>query len=217
MRRPRIAYTVVAISVIIAAITAAGSAHGAPYRSGPTHSTSVSADGTAIISTLTDATFARTPNGVDVVDDTGRVIDHIDSTVDLDDAAVPLRTTVSDDGRVATIAPVLTDRMRSGIARDTQPVSARKDRAFDTMIWHVANGLNRAGTVGVGIGAAIGAVVGGLAGLVVGCAVVAGCVWLGVAGAAGGAAVGAAIGGTVGTGYGDPRAGQAVLDWVTTR
>ncbi|MGV9482316.1 hypothetical protein ACWDNR_23075, partial [Gordonia aichiensis] len=50
--------------------------------------------------------------------------------------------------------------------------------------------------------------VGALAGLVVGCIVIVGCVW--------GAGVGAAIGAVVGINNGDPRAGQAILNWINT-
>ncbi|WP_174344031.1 hypothetical protein [Gordonia soli] len=173
-------------------------------------------DGSTITTTLTVATFQKKAGDVIVVDRRGTTIDRIADRIMLDGQTVPLRTTVSDDGRKATFTPRFTKETRAALARGMHPVSGQKDRAFRDMLFHVANGLNRAGTVSTVAGAAVGAAVGGVVGLIAGCLIVTGCIWWGVVGLGIGAAAGAGIAGSIGTTYGDPLAGQAVLDWLRT-
>ncbi|MGJ0117736.1 hypothetical protein ACQ7HM_00890 [Williamsia sp. MIQD14] len=170
----------------------------------------------AMTSTLSGATFARTSDGLVVTDDHGHAIDRVPAALALDGVDVPLRTTVAANGRTATIAPDLTPGVTAAIKRGAHPVSARKDRAYYAMLFHVANGLNRAGTVSAAAGAGVGTVVGAAVGLVVGCSVLGACL-LAIPAAAAGAAIGATVAGAIGTQYGDPKAAQSVLTWLTTR
>lgn len=172
--------------------------------------------GGAMTSTLSGAAFTRTPDGLVVTDDRGRAIDRVPASIPLDGVDVPMRTTVAADGRSATIAPDLTPTVTAAIKRGAHPVSARKDRAYYAMLFHVANGLNRAGTVSAAAGAGVGTVVGAAVGLVVGCSVLGACLLI-IPAAAAGAAIGATVAGAIGTQYGDPKAAQSVLTWLTTR
>ena len=192
-------------AVAAAAVMAVGvgSAHAVPPVQGaPTAMSVVSADGAHIVTTLTDATFVPAPvsDALSIVDRHGKIVETVSLAVPLNDQSVPLRAAVSADGSTATLTPVLSESARTEIAAGVRPVSAKKDRAFEQMIWHITNGWNRGGNVATAVGA--------LAGLIVGCIVIVGCVW--------GAGVGAAIGAVVGINNGDPRAGQAILNWINT-
>ncbi|MFD0927188.1 hypothetical protein [Williamsia deligens] len=172
--------------------------------------------GGGITSTVTNATFSPTPGALAVTDPRGTVLDRIPTSVVLNGVTVPLRTTVAADRRTATIDPVLNPALWSAIEHGRHPASARKDRAYYDMLFHVANGLNRAGTVSAAAGAGVGTAVGAAVGLVVGCTVFGACL-LAIPAAAAGAAIGGTVAGVVGTQYGDPRAAQSVLTWLSTR
>ncbi|MGU3293486.1 hypothetical protein [Williamsia sp. M5A3_1d] len=208
--------TSIAALVVTATVTVAGGgtavADAAPV---PSYRVTVGADG-AMTSTLTGATFTRTGDGLVVTDDRGRTIDLVPAAIPLGGADVPLRTSVAANARSATIAPDLTATVAAAIKRGAHPVSARKDRAYYAMLFHVANGLNRAGTVSAAAGAGVGTVVGAAVGLVVGCSIFGVCL-LAIPAAAAGAAIGATVAGAIGTQYGDPKAAQSVLTWLTTR
>ncbi len=216
MRYPGVMLITIAATMVALITAIAGTANATPTDTLPRHSTSISADGATITTVLTDATFRPTTRGLEVIDALGRPVDVVAERLTLNHTAVNLRTTVSADGRTATFHPNLTPQILAAIAPGVHPASAKKERELQDVIWHLANGLNRAGTVSAAIGAGVGAVIGGLVGLVAGCAVVAGCIWLGAAGIVVGAAVGAAVGGVAGVAYGDPRVGQAILDWINT-
>lgn len=194
--------TMTLAGVVTALLTVAtATAHGAPTSLTPSHHTSASADGSTITSVLTNATFGhQDANALTVLDRHGATIDRVDLTIPLNGIDVPLRAAVSTDRTTATLTPQLTPEMRTAIASGMHPVSAKKDRAYQQMIWHINNGWNRGG----GVATAVGAIVG----LIVGCLVLVGCIW--------GAGVGAAIGAVVGINNGDPQAGQAILTWINT-
>lgn len=200
LRRAAIAIAAVAITLLA---VATGTAHAAP-ASGPAPSamTTASPDGTRLITTLTNASFARTPAGdtLSIIGRDGRVLERVPLTVRLNGQNVALRPTVSADGRQATLTPTLLDATRAAIAAGMHPASAKKDRAYAQMIYHIQNGWNRGGNVATAVGA--------IAGLIIGCVVIVGCIW--------GAGVGAAIGAVVGINAGDPQAGQAILNWINT-
>ncbi|MDH3008073.1 MULTISPECIES: hypothetical protein [Gordonia] len=177
-----------------------GTAHGAPAPAAPSHLTIGSADGTSITSTLRNATFVSTGNELRVVDPSGRILERVALTLPLDRAVVPLRTQVSTDRTQATFTPILTPEARAAIAAGVRPASAKRDRAYQQMIWHINNGWNHGGNVATAIGA--------LAGLIIGCLVIVGCIW--------GAGVGAAIGAAIGISNGDPATAQSILDWINT-
>ncbi|MGK2320218.1 hypothetical protein [Gordonia rhizosphera] len=194
----------VTIALVAASVLtiAAGTANGAPISSVPSQLTKASADGKTIISVLRNATFATASdaNALIVLDRQGNVIDRVDLTIPLNGVRVPLRTTVSADRTTATLTPILTPQARAAIAAGMHPASAKKDRAYQQMIWHINNGWNRGGGVATAIGA--------IAGLIIGCVFLVGC--------PGGAGVGAAIGAVIGINNGDPQAGQAILNWINT-
>ncbi|MDL9944640.1 hypothetical protein QSJ19_03385 [Gordonia sp. ABSL11-1] len=193
---------IVAIAASTLTVVATATAHGAPSTGTPSHLTSAGGDGGSITSVLRNATFIPTPAGdeLTVVDPDGRTIDRVALTIPMGGAVVPLRANVSADRTSATFTPVITPQTRAAIAAGVHPVSAKKDRAYQKMIWHINNGWNRGG----GVATAVGAIVG----LIVGCLVIVGCIW--------GAGVGAAIGAAVGINNGDPQAGQAILTWINT-
>ncbi|WP_431309374.1 hypothetical protein [Gordonia sesuvii] len=188
--------------VVTALLTVStATAHGAPVSTAPSHLTSTSPGGTSITSVLQNASFvARDANALTVIDDNGRTIDSVGLSIPLNGVQVPLRAEVSADRSTATLTPMISPEMRAAIAAGMHPASAQKDRAWNRMIWHINNGWNRGG----GVATAVGAIVG----LIVGCLVIVGCIW--------GAGVGAAIGAVVGINNGDPRAGQAILNWINT-
>ncbi|MAU81735.1 MAG: hypothetical protein CME34_07660 [Gordonia sp.] len=180
---------------------ATATAHGAPTSLAASHHTFASTDGTSITSVLTNATFGQhDADALTVLDRHGNTIDRVALSIPLNGVDVPLRTTVSADRTTATLAPQITPEIRAAIAAGMHPASAKKDRAYQKMIWHINNGWNRGG----GVATAVGAIVG----LIVGCLVLVGCIW--------GAGVGAAIGAAVGINNGDPQAGQAILTWINT-
>lgn len=191
---------VVAIASIAMMTVAAATANGAPVSSAPTHLTKASADGTHITSVLTNATFASGQNSLTVRDRQGRTVQHVPLSVALNGVQIPLRANVSADRTTATLTPVLSAQSRALIARGLHPASAKKDRAYSSMMYH----LNRGWANGGGLFTAVGALIG----LVVGCIVIVGCIW--------GAGVGAVIGAAVGINQGDPQAGQSVLNWINT-
>ena len=208
--------TSVAVPAMVAAMVIGGSVSGAAGADpAPTYRVAVGHDG-SITSSLSGATFRPASDGLVVTDTRGHVLDRIPTSVPLDGTPVALRTTLGADGRTATLTPVLTTAVATTLKQGRHPASAAKDRAYYDMLFHVANGLNRAGTVAAAAGAGVGTVVGAAVGLVVGCTVFGACI-LAVPGAAVGAAVGAGVAGVVGTQYGDPRAAQSVLTWITTR
>nr|WP_064569809.1 hypothetical protein [Gordonia sp. LAM0048] len=189
------------MALAISALTISfGTANGAPAPAAPSHHSSASADGTSIISQLRNATFVAGEQELRVVDARGQTIERIGLVLPFDGAAVPMRAQVSADRNQATFTPILSPEARAAIAAGVHPASAKKDRAYQQMIWHITNGWNRGGNVTTAIGA--------LAGLVIGCIVIVGCVW--------GAGVGAAIGAVIGINNGDPRAGQSILNWINT-
>ena len=189
------------MALAISALTVSyGTAHGAPTPAAPSHFSSASADGTSITSQLRNATFVAGEQELRVIDSRGRTIERIGLVLPFDGAAVPMRAKVSADRTQATFTPILTPEARAAIAAGVRPASAKKDRAYQQMIWHITNGWNRGGNVTTAIGA--------LAGLIIGCIIIVGCVW--------GAGVGAAIGAVIGINNGDPRAGQSILNWINT-
>ncbi|WP_299576653.1 hypothetical protein [uncultured Williamsia sp.] len=214
--RVRARATSVAVPAVVAAMVIGGSVSGAAGAgTPPTYRVAVSDDGN-ITSALSGAVFRAAPDGLVVTDTRGRVLDRIPTSVPLDGTPVALRTTLGAGGRTATLTPVLPTAVATALKQGRHPVSKAKDRAYYDMLFHVANGLNRAGTVAAAAGAGVGTVVGAAVGLVVGCTVFGACL-LAVPGAAVGAAIGAGVAGVVGTQYGDPRAAQSVLTWITTR
>lgn len=199
MRYLRLTLLTLATIAVAAMTMAAGTANGAPSAVlTPTHLTSV--DNGTITSTLRNASFVEDAGALRVVDRTGKTVETVALSVPLNGVDVPLRADVSADGTSATLTPTLTDQARAAIAAGMHPASAAKDRAWAKMVWHINNGWNRGGGVATAVGALIG--------LVVGCIVIVGCIW--------GAGVGAAIGAVVGINNGDPRAGQAILNWINT-
>ncbi|MBE7193524.1 hypothetical protein [Williamsia serinedens] len=208
--------TSVVAPAVVAAMVIGGSVSGtAGADAPPTYRVAVTHDG-SITSALSGATFRQAPDGLVVTDPRGHVLDRIPTSVPLDGTPVSLRTSLGADGRTATLTPELPAAVATALRHGEHPVSAAKDRAYYDMLFHVANGLNRAGTVAAAAGAGVGTVVGAAVGLVVGCTVFGACI-LAVPGAAVGAAVGAGVAGAVGTQYGDPKAAQSVLTWITTR
>ncbi|WP_232717150.1 hypothetical protein [Gordonia metallireducens] len=189
--------TALAIAVLTISF---GTAHGAPAPAAPSHLSIASADGTSITSTLRNATFVSAGSELQVVDLNGRTLERVALTLPLNGATVPLRTQVSADRTQATFTPILTPEARAAIAAGVRPASAKKDRAYQQMIWHINNGWNRGGNVTTAIGA--------LAGLIIGCLVIVGCIW--------GAGVGAAIGAAIGISNGDPATAQSILNWINT-
>lgn len=186
-----------------AVIVAGGSAQAAPAVSAPATAVSTaSADGTQVITKVRNGHFAAAPvNGtLAVLDRTGRVAEQVPLTVALNGTDVALRTSVSADRSTATMTPVVSQQARSSIAFGMHPASAKKDRAYSAMIYHINNGWNRGGNVSTAVGAIVG--------LIVGCLVLVGCLW--------GAGVGAAIGAVVGINNADRQAAQSILDWINT-
>ncbi|MBD0860185.1 hypothetical protein IA539_03030 [Gordonia sp. zg691] len=200
MNRFRIAVLTIAGLAISMLTISFGTAHGAPAPAAPSHQSSASADGTSITSQLRNATFVAGERELRVVDNDGRTIDRVALTLPLNGIHVPMRAAVSADRTRATFTPILSPEARAAIAAGVRPASAKKDRAYQKMIWHITNGWNRGGNVTTAIGA--------LAGLIIGCIVIVGCIW--------GAGVGAAIGAVIGINNGDPRAAQSILDWINT-
>jgi hypothetical protein len=207
--------SVVAPAVIAAMVIGGGVSGTAGADAPPTYRVAVTHDG-GITSALTGAAFRQVADGLVVVDGSGRTRDRIPTSVPLDGTTVALRTSLGADGRTATLTPDLPPTVAQALQHGRHPASKAKDRAYYDMLFHVANGLNRAGTVAAAAGAGVGTVVGAAVGLVVGCTVFGACI-LAVPGAAVGAAVGAGVAGAVGTQYGDPGAAQSVLTWITTR
>ena len=206
--------TVVAVPAIVTTMVVGGSGT-AVADATPTYR--ITADRTGdITTTLAGGTFTRSTDALLIRDGRGTIVDRVPTSIPLNGTTVALRSEVAVDGRSATVVPELTPQIAAALRNGAHPVSAAKDRAFDDMLFHVANGLNRAGTVSAAAGAGVGAVVGAAVGLVVGCSVFGACILL-VPGAAVGAAVGAGVAGAAGTQYGDPRAAQSVLTWITTR
>ncbi|MGZ8180136.1 hypothetical protein ACXVUM_19620 [Williamsia sp. SKLECPSW1] len=205
-----------ATSIVVAATVVSGVVSGvADADPAPSYHVVVTQDG-SITSSLSGATFTRSQDGLVVTDPRGRVLDRVPTSVPLYGTPVALTTTLAADGHTATLTPQLPPAVAGALRHAEHPASAAKDRAYYAMLFHVANGLNRAGTVAAAAGAGVGTVVGAAVGLVVGCTVFGACI-LAVPGAAVGAAVGAGVAGAVGTQYGDPKAAQSVLTWITTR
>ncbi|MDS1116167.1 hypothetical protein RD149_20695 [Gordonia westfalica] len=198
MKRFRI-LSITASAIAMLAISF-GTAHGAPAPATPSHLSVASADGASITSTLRNATFVSADDGLHVVDRNGRILERVALTLPLSGAIVPMRAQVGADRTSATFTPILTPEVRAAIAAGVRPASAKKDQAFQKMVWHINNGWNRGGNVTTAIGA--------LAGLIIGCLVIVGCIW--------GAGVGAAIGAVIGIGNGDPATAQSILNWINT-
>lgn len=198
MRRFRLlSVTTLAVAMLTVSF---GTAHGTPAPAAPSHLSVASADGTSISSALKNATFVSAGDELRVVDLNGRTLERVALTLPLNGVNVPLQTRVSADRTQATFTPLLTPEARAAIAAGVRPASAKKDRAYQQMIWHITNGWNRGGNVTTAVGA--------LAGLIIGCLVIVGCIW--------GAGVGAAIGAAIGIGNGDPAAAQSILNWINT-
>lgn len=203
MGRIRSLALVIASMVITLLALATGTADAAPVSgAAPSYLAKTSADNKSIITTLTNATFARTvsDNSLVVLNRNGDRISTVPLTTTLNGVIVPLRQSVSADRTQATLTPDLTASARAAIAAGVHPASAKKDRAWNAMVWHITNGWNNGGAIATAVGALIG--------LVVGCLVILGCLWA--------AGVGAAIGAVIGIYNGDPYSAQAILNWINT-
>ncbi len=203
MRLIRSLALIISSTAITLLVLATGTAHAAPVSGlTPSYVASTSADKQSIITTLTNATIAHqvSGNNLVVVNRHGDAISTIPLSTTLNGVNVPLRQQVSADRTRVTLTPDLTASARAAIAAGVHPASAKKDQAWNSMVWHITNGWNRGG--------AIAAAVGALIGLVVGCLVILGCLWA--------AAAGAAIGAVIGINNGDPYAAQSILNWLNT-
>lgn len=197
--------------VLIAAITVAAlvagftysPARATPAYATPTYVAQLAPGGSVVTAHLTGARFAPTPVGgqVAILDRAGGVLEQVALVTELNGVAVPLRVSVGADRSTATFTPLLSDAMLQSIRQSAHPVSAKKDKAYMNMMWHLNNGWNRGN-------AAVTTAVGALIGFAVGFLLIGG--WLITT------PIGAAIGAAVGINAGDPKAGQSVLDWINT-
>ncbi|MEP9415675.1 hypothetical protein ABLE92_15185 [Gordonia sp. VNQ95] len=204
-------YAVMSIAAVVATalVVPVATAHAAPAvaatqaATAPTYRAELAPDGSSVAVRLADATFAPTPvdGTLSIRDESGVVRETVALQTELNGVVVPLRPAVSADGSTVTLTPELTSVMRDTIARGMHPVSAKKDKAFATMMAHLNNGWNRGNA---GVTTAVGALIGFAVGFFI------------IGGWIVGTAIGAAIGAAVGINAGDPKAGQAVLDWINT-
>ncbi|MVU76946.1 hypothetical protein GPX89_06765 [Nocardia sp. ET3-3] len=150
---------VVAAGVVGAAATATAAPETAPPAVGY-HS---DLDGNAVVTTLTDGSFALSGDrqSVAIRDIAGRTIESLPLSFTLDGQHLPLVQQIADDGRTLRLLPDLTTLDRTALKPVASPVENQL----------AMNDLINSVSLGTSIGSLIGTAIGAVAGIGVGVAV----------------------------------------------